>query len=232
MSLIKVQTVLERTSALPEDRVVMDMYFGTGPADQSLVTVALIEAALLDFWQGSRTTALSLSGYLATDVSRGVLSAHRRYYGKEPGEADFGSPLIVNGWTPGAPPSATGLPDEACVCLSYHGDLTDISEEDGATRPASRRRGRIYFGPLYAGAVSTGAGLPTRPLGALVSDLLDAADDLLAASEAAATWSWVCAHASGTAGWSVVPVVGGWVDNAWDTQRRRGMSATTRQTFS
>lgn len=231
MSLVKCQTVFERSSGLPEDRVVADHYFGTGPGDQSQATINMIEVAMSDFWQGARTTAANLTSYLATDITRAVDSAQRRYYLKEPGEQFFGSPSFIQPFQPGAAVAATGLPDEVAVCLSYHGDLTDIPEEDGAIRPAARRRGRIYFGPLWAGAVSQGAGLPVRPASVVQADLIDAATDLLAASDAAAEWTWVVPHAVATAGWSVVPVVGGWVDNAWDTQRRRGISATQRTTF-
>lgn len=86
----------------------------------------------------------------------------------------------------------------------------------------ARRRNRIYLGPL--GFASSGVEVP-----AAQQDILrDAGQGLLDASDASANWTWVAASPTGV---SATPVTNGWVDNAWDIQRRRGWLASTRLTF-
>jgi hypothetical protein len=111
------------------------------------------------------------------------------------------------------PSSADSLPTEVSLCLSLHAEFVSGS-------PNARRRNRKYLGPFVIGSNSDG-----RPGNDLVECVLMSARDLLAASEASASWDWVT--------WSPTAsqeheVVGGWVDNAWDTQRRRGLDPTLR----
>jgi hypothetical protein len=114
-------------------------------------------------------------------------------------------------------PSAAGLPAECAVCISFQAIRA-------SGFPQNRRRGRIYIGPLAA-SVNSGA----RPSSALLTDLGIAAADFMADVPAAvSTASWAV--------WSEVdqeanPVDNGWIDNAFDTQRRRGVQATARTLF-
>jgi hypothetical protein len=91
--------------------------------------------------------------------------------------------------------------------------------------PQSRRRGRIYFGPFRTSGLNTQG----RPAAGLITSLVNAGDALLAASDAAANWQWVIW--SPTTGLEV-GVANGWVDDEFDTQRRRGRVPTARTTFS
>lgn len=110
------------------------------------------------------------------------------------------------------------LPTEVSLCISFQG--TRISGV-----PQARRRGRIYIPFLQEGANDATA----RPSSGLVTSLATAAQALLTASDAAATWAWEIWSAAGP---GFVTVVDGWVDNEWDTQRRRGRKATSRTTFT
>lgn len=114
-------------------------------------------------------------------------------------------------------PAGTAIPNELALCLSFQGNK--VSGESQA-----RRRGRVYFGPLDLttvedGRVSDGARAALAALG----------DSLLDASNAAATWSW-CVYS--VTDQEMVAVTNGWVDNAFDVQRRRGLDATVRTTFA
>lgn len=115
-------------------------------------------------------------------------------------------------------PGIDTLPTEVALCLSFQGEKVPGF-------PQARRRGRIYFGPVNAN--QTGGG---RPVSGIITALTTTADALatalLACSNAATLSVW-----SGTNAASV-PVTDGWVDNAWDTQRRRGIDRTTRTTFT
>lgn len=117
-----------------------------------------------------------------------------------------------------AAPSGTPLPDEVAMCLSFQGARA-------AGAPQNRRRGRVYIGPLDVSWLNTDG----RPLQTRISTLTTAAATLSATLNALspavelAVWSVVDQHA--------VVVTDGWVDNAWDTQRRRGKDATSRTTW-
>jgi hypothetical protein len=114
--------------------------------------------------------------------------------------------------------TASPLPTEVSKCLSFQG-----VPESGVSQ--ARKRGRIYLGPLGGAWVTTQG----RAAGANITTMVNAADVLLAASDASANWTWTVYSA--TTGDSF-PVSNGWVDDEFDTQRRRGRPATTRTTFS
>lgn len=124
------------------------------------------------------------------------------------------------------------LPAEVALTVSFEGN--QISGE-----PQSRRRGRVYIGPWQIGGSLDHASPPS----AFTTALDNGFTALLAASDASAEWTW-CVHSpsllAGTTkpplapqplASTFFPVVRGWVDNAWDTQRRRGIQATTRTLF-
>lgn len=106
---------------------------------------------------------------------------------------------------------------EACMCLSYKAEYVS-----GVT--PKRRRGRIYIGPLSSSCVSTTTGkLAAGHRGALVT----AGQALFDAQEASGNYSWVVysptTDTAGTGEVGMYEVVGAWVDDEIDTQRRRGM---------
>lgn len=118
-------------------------------------------------------------------------------------------------YSPGHDPAQGNLPEEVAVVLTIHG-----------TPPVTpRRRGRLYLGPLCTTALSSVPEQATR-----VSDqLVDAiAARAVAFKQDASGGDWVIY--SPTSGFAV-SVAGGWVDNAFDSQRRRGPDASSRTTW-
>lgn len=114
-------------------------------------------------------------------------------------------------------------PLEVSLCLSYEGAKV-------AGLQQASRRGRIYLGPL-GDIVTTVHGDPTHfpvPGTVWTTNILAAAHQLTVATIGHG-WQWVVY--SRKLG-SSTPVVDGWVDNAWDTQRRRGNAATSRRTWT
>lgn len=118
-------------------------------------------------------------------------------------------------WTP---TGSDSLPTEVAICLSMTG-----ASESGINM--ATRRGRVFIGPLATNAMTTdsttkfakvGPGpieVLTQAASRLVNEILDADGHLV-----------VYSRKLGTA----TNVVGGWVDNAPDTQRRRGQDPTAR----
>lgn len=137
-------------------------------------------------------------------------------------------PPIINGavqWL-NPPPTATGYPEEVCTCVTLDG-TTALDSEGGVTgpHPAARKRNRKYIGPLNAGTGS--AGSPTyevRPTVTWRSKLAQAVLDILITK--ALTKGWSLTGFSPTL-WQTFPPHNLWVDDAFDTQRRRGEAATT-----
>ena len=137
----------------------------------------------------------------------------------------LGTPIHEDTFTIPAPVNTAGLPSEIAICMSFHATLTGAAVEVGATRPRSRRHGRVYLGPLNLQVVNeeSGQGV-SRPRATVRTQIAAAGAALIGGS--GAIWSV----------WSrtdklVRPVVGGWVDNAFDVQRRRGVATTARTTF-
>jgi len=126
-------------------------------------------------------------------------------------------PLQINTWNLATNPSAAGLPSEVALCLSFQGEKV-------SGFPQNRRRGRVYIGPIKDSANSGG-----RPTSATLTDFANTAttlcSDLKAVGNPALLSVW--SHLDGAS----VEVHDGWIDDAWDTQRRRGVARTTRTTW-
>jgi len=128
------------------------------------------------------------------------------------------APVLQEEWDTGLTFSVGPLPTEVALCLSFQGaPVSGI--------PQARRRGRIFFPFLNTSQLGTDG----RPASACISDLTTNADTLMTAGATAGTWHWIT-NTSFDPG--PVSVVNGWVDNEWDTQRRRGRKATSRTTWS
>lgn len=127
------------------------------------------------------------------------------------------APVEEGTWSFTSAPSTDPLPPEVALCLSFQ--AVKISGV-----PQARRRGRVYIGPLRASITADG-----RPTAGAISLLRNAADALYDAGVATAgDWNWAVYSTvlGGTA-----EVANGWVDNEFDTQRRRGRTPTTRNVF-
>lgn len=120
----------------------------------------------------------------------------------------------------GRGPGAFGsnaAPTEISLCLSWRADYI-------SGVPPGRMRNRIYVGPLSRDATGTDG----RPSSGAIASVVAGGQALVDAS-ALAPWEWTVYSA--TEG-SNFPWAQGWVDNEFDTQRRRGRAATARTTFT
>lgn len=116
-----------------------------------------------------------------------------------------------------------GLPEEVAIVLTLN----------GAPPITKRRRGRIYIGPLANQSTTVDWADTATPCRVELSGasnigscILDKASVL--ADNAAAT-PWCIRSQVPTENY--VPIVSGYVDDAFDTQRRRGPDPTTRNFF-
>lgn len=228
---------LPHRSGLPEDIVEMTVNVRF-PDEPSLLDRASAVDKYIQFFQfGSGAVSQAPDEYLSDALSRTANAAQILGYETTDltGETPFGSPTASSSFTLGAALVGQELPEEVCACISYNADLTNVpvsesnpSPPPAIIRPQQRRRGRLYFGPLVAQAGGDTNNV-YRPTTAFMTDIglsfAFLADEIASATTGElAVWSRADAD--------LYPVVGGYVDNAWDIQRRRGPDPSTRITFA
>jgi len=203
MANVRAQVQLATTSGVLEDRPTNVFHF-VMTADGA--TADLVTTALSTFYTSLGTkfpTTIASSGHTVKFYDLAAPTPR--------------APFAERSLTVGGARATTSLPAEVALCLSFQG-----TRQSGSSQ--ARRRGRIYIGPLGQNQAA-GDG---RPGSGMVADLVAAGAALLAASNAAVSWNWeIWSPTSG----QMVPVANGWVDNAFDTQRRRGVSPSSRSTF-
>lgn len=114
--------------------------------------------------------------------------------------------------------TSTLIAAETSVCVSYKAAFI-------SGIPKASQRGRIFLGGIADNWVDPGTGaLFPKPKPGTLTALGNSINDLLA-TPFADDWEWVVYSRKLM---QTFPVVGGWIDNAFDTQRRRGNAASTR----
>lgn len=220
LSVLKFTTV----SGIPADRVENTMAW-TGDDDPD-VAAADVNDALVNFYTVANGATHKVGHYLADSLSRTV-APHIDLYELTDltGVTGIGTPVASRALSAVLPDAeaSDNLPPEVAVCLSFHGDLTGLVERSGATRPANRHRGRIFLGPLTTGTVHKITDTKVAEVRDVPRQAICDAAGRIIAGVFGATWCvWSRANAA------LYPVVGGFVDNAFDTQRRRGVKTTLR----
>ena len=201
MAEYRAQVVLNMDSGVPADAATNTWYFG---ADTAL-GLDNAEAALQQFYADIQTLLSSLINPATSLI---------KWY--DMGDPEPRVPIRLSSLTL---TTGTGaMAPELALVGSYQAErLSGVNQ--------ARRRGRVFIGPL-----STIAG--DRPGAPQVADLRDAMSDLLLESSngGVGTTEFLWLQHSQTDG-TYNEVATGWVDNEFDTQRRRGRLATTRNTF-
>lgn len=238
MPQVKAQLTLNRTSNLPEDVVVASFWFSRAVGDFVAADFDKLRDEIYQLFNEPAVPATAntvVAAYMSNDLIRTANSQTIDFYDAINFPDPLGSPIASRTvGIEGAGLAATDLPGELAVCTSFHGDLTNVPEvvpglpagPAGDTKPRARRRGRLFIGPLNTAA------LKDEPGDARVADLLRTSlatctkrmvDDLKAYG---VDWC-VASRAAGV----LSPIKGGFVDNAFDIQRRRGTIASNRTTW-
>lgn len=247
MTILRATAVLKHVSGFARDNAVNTFHF---EGDNDEAARSTIIGAVRDFYTaqdaGNPNGSAALGVYLAPayrtlDVHvyevPGTLQPNGRETPSGPPVASFlGTPdelVAMNG-------GSTPLPAEVAICVSYQGT-------PGPGLVQSRRRGRIYFGPLNT-AASTNVGGVARPAANVRTQLGDRYNRLLQAVDGqveAVVYSRPFAGRVGAVKDNGEPkpdlppraafTVGIdqlWVDDEFDTQRRRGLQRTGRTLVS
>lgn len=195
--LYRVQIELNMDSANERDRCVNTWHL---IADDELELESGGIVALTTFYGG-------LASYLSASVNP-TASVYRAYDLADP---EPRAPVLEEQFDVGTTGTTVAPPELAIVC-SF-----EAPQQSG--QPQARRRGRIYFGPLYMGVIDSATGTVQN---AVVDVIAAELQELLDTSQAATTWAWsVYSRVNASA----IEVQHAWVDDAFDIQRRRGTSA-------
>lgn len=207
---VRCQVTFQGASELPEDQYVNTFHVESAAATLDLAA-ADIHPLLTDFYTDVQVT-LALSQYLSQYLSRTVTV---KYYNLAQAEPRV---PVTDTFTMAAAGITSELPMECAVVLSLR----------GAPPVTPRRRGRLFIGPLSTGAITDGTATDPPTVSAdFRGDLAAAAQDLKNGLISLGLDNrWVIR--STVPAVNYVPVEGGWIDNDFDTQRRRGPRASTR----
>ncbi len=198
-------------TGLPEDKYVTTFAFRTvdnlPPSEQHLQAAADV---LGEFYAGVTAPGTqSIANMLGAQVNKPqcVVKVYRL------GDAPPRQPFIVPK-NLGANSATEALPAEVALVCSFY-----------AGRNLPRRRGRIYIGPLQSTDLFTSAQTgTTRPTDVVKRGLVSSMKRLQASAQGVGLRWCVLSQADA----NLKDITAGWVDDAVDTQRRRGEGATSR----
>lgn len=233
MAVYKVQHIYHSTSGLPKDDIVNTMHFADGDGPDPLVAAAIAGRVAAAFYDANNPAVPGdlYEEFISNQISRVLLPTIKVYNA----EAE-GSPLaIATQAAMRASQSNSSMATETALAVTYHADLTGFPEEapdgidaDGLPdRPRQRRRNRMYLGPFNLSALNSLTGRPETTLQACALDLVRRLSLPFAApyeDVSLVIWSTKMQDMS-------IPVAV-WCDNAFDTQRRRGVAPTGRTTLA
>jgi len=219
MTVIRVIAEFESASGLPQDSSMNVWHFGTNDLDPGS-QVADIDDKLQAFYDD-----------IAAIYSANTISENYSFKFYDLEDVPPRVPMTTITHVLAGAGEADALPTECAIVLSY-----SATPESGVD--PRRRRGRLYLGPIDQGVSETADGLVF--IGGSTLTLITAAANNIVAGNDPFNNSWIVFSptTAGAPPWdgaalsaASAVVTQGYVDNAFDTQRRRGTAPTVRTTF-
>lgn len=224
MSTIHATVTMPARSGLARDNVVNSFTFDTID-DLSPTLFDEITSQLHDFYELADALVVTpISRYIGNFIDRALPPMVRMYdVTGHLGGTPAGSPIAIRDFPAPltAAASSTDIPSEVAVCLTMAAAYGADVEFGPGTRPRARDRARVYIGPLNITAVTTFGGI-CRPDPAFRDNLAEAGVRLARGGALAQLVIW------SRVGGTTKTVLNAWVDDATDTQRRRGQRPIVR----
>lgn len=242
MPLTEAQAVVTfaNVSGFPRDSVVNTFAFTCDGSTSTSSKVTQLTAAIASFYNTAQSTTRTLAYYMSHTLKRTSNAVSVKIYDIHStlDGTPHGSPVGEGFFTLATAASNPDLPDQVALVMTLRGfswASQPIERPDGSDpgsevdRPRQRYSGRLYLGPFNTAANADVAdGTATRPTGPLLTTILESAQDFQNALDVNGdlwgTWSRADAD--------VHNVVEAQVDNRWDTQRRRLLAASGRNTIA
>lgn len=211
-NVVRAQCIWKGPSNLPEDRFVTTWAFvretlaNAGGQEQKNE----VAERLREFWLDGGGTYPAVANYIPSSITAQGLEI--RCY--DLGQAPPREPSIYN-YPVGFGAQGQGLPREVAIAMSFY-----------AGRNLPRRRGRVFIGPLASSSIASDISPTVNPL--LRNRVVFMAERLALGFGAGDSMRW---GVLSQADQQIRNVTAGWVDDAFDTQRRRGLAPTTRTSW-
>jgi hypothetical protein len=215
------EIIFPYVSHLPRDTSVNTLFLISpdGTFDDMAAALAINLAGM--YSGGVDGATHPLGAYLSNIIDRSI--CHLNLY--DPSAPSGSPPAATAGFEVAASINSEDLPLQTALCVSMVGSNPSVAT--GATLPLKSRRGRNYIGPFNIIPLGAdGAGGVGRPSSTLQADLVLAYNHLLANQIPGEGGSGVAIFSRKLGDAAIV--TSGWVDNEWDTQRRRGVDPTVR----
>lgn len=199
----RAQIVLNTQDNVAANYVTNTWYFN---ADSDAV-LTTIESPLITVYNGFRP-----------DLSNLLRGTNHQIKWYDMLDSEPRAPVRETNWDFSTAPTGAPLPPEVSLTVSFQGERV-------SGLPQARRRGRIFVGPLSTSILKNDG----RVADARLTNFNNVMDTFLTASKAATTWRWQIFSRTSD---GFIDVDNGWVDNEFDTQRRRGRPYTSRLVYS
>lgn len=205
------------------DNVVNSWFFKSETQLVSPAQAAIMEPIIIEFYDGSAAPTSNLRNFINENWMGTLRHAFKVYDMSDPPErVPVYSSNLAGSY--GANISSTGLPAEVACCLSYNAFPASGTNQ-------GRRRGRMFIGPLNTTTLFADSNASVRPAVAFTNTLRNNAKKL---QDTASTAGWVwCVYSPttdvvGSLAESYTAIDEVSTDDAFDIQRRRGVSPTAR----
>lgn len=206
----RAQVVLQGKSGLPDDVYVNTFGFeNVGAGSQTLMADAIQDRLNRFYTEVVAQTGTTVASWLSGTLVNPEATIKIYDLGQAPPRVVFERPLTL--------PLGAGaaLPPEVAVTASFYG-----------TRSLPRQRGRVYLGPIISSALEFSVN--RIRVGSSLRTTLCHAMRRMSQFDANNIAEWSVVSPTAVAGYKVTA---GWVDDAPDTQRRRGHAAQLRHTW-
>lgn len=208
MATYAVQVILQGDTGLPSDQYVNTWHF----YHSSIAPISdhdNVRDMLKDFYTLAVPSSVSVSKYLTSKLTTTAKVKSYNLDEDKPRVPAYESTFPLTGLGTGMP-----VPYESALCLSFEG-----AKASGEIQ--ARKRNRVYLGPLASGILWSDG----RPIATALTVITEAAKRLWNAADASATWDWKVYSPTNDEIYAVKHL---WCDDAFDSQRRRGLAASTR----
>lgn len=219
-ALVRADVVLPYNTNLPRDVAINTFWFASNSLSNADIRSAW-DTPLQSFYNDLGEDQADKIGALLSNVIQRNACRIEWYNGLTPGP-----PFHITSFTlVPTETTTTDLPLQIALVASFYSVLASST---GEILPRPSRSGRVFVGPWTILAVNPTqtSGTPT-PAPGVVSDLAIAAATLAGNGASETSWWAVWSRKLNAAS----PITNGWVDNRWDTQRRRDEDATSRQVW-
>lgn len=224
MPTVRVQAVLAKSSGIPRDAVTNTFHLETGSGTSSADYTTIINAFT------GLYTGLVADGVIGQPISTAsnahVLKITNIDNFSQDVDTNSGPPDLTEAFTLN-PAAGQTFPGQVAIAVTLESGSERFSEREGNTRPAARRRGRVFLPCIKTTCLAIDATSKEIYLDATIRSSILSRFTTLQSALASATEKVALVVASPTAG-TTYPVEDFSIDDSFDVIRSRKVKARSR----